>query len=229
MSVAVREQTPAAAGAGGSVATAAGPLLCLIFALRRMRLDSAPELAPKVRRQVEDFVEAARRQGVLPADIDDAVYALAAAIDETMLTAEWSGRDAWERESLARRYCNNEFVGDGFFDKLAQIRHGSARRKDVLQVYYYCLAAGFRGRLIEEPAKLSQLMEELSRDLAPADVALAPHGLPQGGRFEPIQRFPWIAVAATCIVIPLFFWALFSFLLDGKADEIVRRLGSITF
>ncbi len=183
------------AGAAGALVAASGPLLSLIIVLRRAKdLDAFGDIRGTVARLVEDLRTRARMERMNPRDVDDVIYALAATIDETLLMADWSGRSPWAQEPLARRYCNDEFVGVGFFDKLEALRLDFAARRDVVEVFYYCLVAGFRGRMAEDPAAFDRLMSALSADLQPGSRELSPDlGAARGGRLRAtVNRFPFI-------------------------------------
>lgn len=209
------------------LADAAGGLLSLIVLLRRTPdLDGLRDLRMTVERLIAEFRGRARDQGAPQADVDDATYALAATIDELLLNARWNGRDIWERDSLARTWCNDEFVGLGFYDKLTQIRRGGSARPEVVEVFYYCLLAGFQGKLVEEPGQLKALVEELSRDLAAPVKQLSPRGqMPaEGAAVGALKRFPWPAVVITAVFLPLLVLLLAYGMLDRHRDSILRAL-----
>jgi type VI secretion system protein ImpK len=215
---------------GGKLASAAGPILSMIFVLRKSRdLDRHPDLHGKVVQAFEDFRRQARDAGVAPGDLEDASYALAATLDETMLLANWSGRDHWQADSMARRYCNNEFVGLGFYDKLAQVRRGVPPRHEVMEIFYYCLVAGFQGKLVEAPKELTDLIDQLSRELSAAPATVSPNAYQKPGRLEPLKRFPWLAVVLSCVALPFFVWLLTWSLLDRRAERIVEALRAYHF
>lgn len=212
------------------LAQAAGPALSMLFVLRRTRdLDSLQSAQPAVISQLEGFRRTARDLAVPTQDIEDATYALAAAFDESMLTRSWQGRDAWQAQSLAQRYCNNEFVGLGFYDKLAQVRRSSPPRLDVAEIYFYCLVAGFQGRLAESPKEHADLIDALAREIAPPANELAPRAYAEKAKLAPLRRFPWLAVVLTCVVLPFLVWLVSWSVLDGRAAQIVRELESIQF
>jgi len=222
-------ETPSRAARGAhapSLSDAAGPLLSLIFVLRGTSdLDALPDLRGKVERVFAEFRSRARDLGAPAPDIEDASYALAALVDETLLNANWVGRSAWQANSFARQYCNDEFVGLGFFDKLAQVRR-TPGREHVVEVFYYCLASGFQGKLVDEPARIGDLLDELSKEVSSAEKALAPHGLPaaEHGALEPIRQFPWPAVVVTFVFLPILVWLVSWHALNGQAGKIVRAL-----
>src|SRR5262245_31343073 len=72
-----------------------------------------------------------------PADVEHARYALAAFIDETILNSHSPMKDAWVAMPLQMRYFNENTAGEGFFERLEQIRKMRGAR-DALEVYYLC-------------------------------------------------------------------------------------------
>jgi type VI secretion system protein ImpK len=212
----------------GRLTRCAGSLLSLLIVLRRSRdLDGFVDLRQTVDRLFREFANQARDEGATTEEIAAASYALAASFDEILLSASWNGRDGWQRDNLARQYCNDEFVGDGFFDKLAEIRHAAPPRREVLEIFYYCLISGFQGRMVESPQQRQSLIEELSREIGTPAQTLAPSGLPvpEGGKLQPIRRFPWPMVVLASVFIPILIWLLSWEALDRHADKIVQALG----
>lgn len=208
----------------GKIADAAGSLLSLIIVLRRTaNLDELKDLRGTVDRMMHDFRSRLRDEGVAPVDIDDSCYAIAATFDETLLNARWAGRDNWEKNALARTYCNDEFVGLGFFDKLAQLRRSSNPPRDVIEIFYYCLVSGFQGKMVETPRELADLVDELSKEIGTTARVLSPAGMPEkAAALEPMRRFPWPLVAITAIFLPLLFWLVAWNIIDRHADNIRR-------
>lgn len=214
--------------APGRLADAAGPLLSLIIVLKRTaELDQLTDLRGTVDRLIQEFRSRARDEEIPAADIDDATYALAATFDETLLNARWAGRDAWERNALAKTWCGDEFVGLGFYDKLAQLRRSSSPRRDVIEVFYYCLVSGFQGKLVENPRQLADLVDELSKEIAPQVKTLSVAGYPEkeGAGLDPIRRFPWPVVVITSIFLPLLVWLIAWNVIDRYAGAIRQAFG----
>lgn len=212
----------------GRLTRSAGSLLSLLIVLRKSRdLDSIIDLRLSVGRLFQDFRGLARDEEIPQVEIDDASYALAASFDEILLRATWEGKEAWQRDSLAKQYCNDEFVGDGFYDKLAEVRRSSTAKREVVEVFYYCLIAGFQGRMVESASQREGLIDELSREIGTNKQILSPNGLPvpEGGKLEPIKRFPWPMVVSASVFITVLFWLLSWNALDRHADKIVRALG----
>jgi type VI secretion system protein ImpK len=205
----------------------AGSLLSLILLLRRSTdLDQFRDLRLTVERLIAEFRAKARDDGASGTDVDDATYALAATIDEILLNARWAGRDAWERDTLARTWCQDEFVGIGFYDKLNQIRRSGTARPQALEVFYYCLVAGFQGKLVEDPAQWNKLVEDLAPEIAPPVKILSPEGQldEKQGAGSRLASFPWPAVLITAVFLPLLVLLLAYGIVDRNRDAILKAL-----
>ncbi len=76
---------------------------------------------------------------------DQAWYAVAAYVDEKLLTSKWSERRAWFKHSLQRKYFQTTQAGAEFYDRLNSLnRHGDD--KSVREVFLLCLGLGFKGK-----------------------------------------------------------------------------------
>ncbi len=84
---------------------------------------------------------------ITPDDFDLARFAVVAWVDETLLSSQWQDKDRWQKESLQRLYYQIADAGELFFDRLNAI---GPHQRDVREVYYLCLAMGFKGRYIDE-------------------------------------------------------------------------------
>ena len=82
-----------------------------------------------------------------PDDFDLARFAVVAWVDETLLSSPWQDKEHWQKESLQRLYYQTADAGELFFDRLNAI---GPHQRDVREVYYLCLAMGFKGRYIHE-------------------------------------------------------------------------------
>jgi type VI secretion system protein ImpK len=80
-------------------------------------------------------------------DFDLARFAVVAWVEETLLSSAWQDKDRWQKESLQRLYYQIADAGEIFFDRLNTI---GPHQRDVREVYYLCLAMGFKGRYIHE-------------------------------------------------------------------------------
>jgi type VI secretion system protein ImpK len=86
-----------------------------------------------------------KQAGITDTDLRDATYAIAALMDEQLLRSNWTGRTAWMAQPLQLTYFNENTAGEGFFQRLSALEQ-SPGQEHLVQIYYLCLALGFRGR-----------------------------------------------------------------------------------
>ena len=104
-------------------------------------------------------------------DYDLARFAICAWIDETVLSSNWDGRRQWQGEQLQRRYYNTTEAGIEFYNRLNMI---GLHQGDVREIYYMCLAMGFKGRYCntDDAILLEQLKDSNLKLLMGSSVGL---------------------------------------------------------
>jgi type VI secretion system protein ImpK len=169
-----------------------------------------------------------------PEDYDLARFMVCAWIDEVILSSSWPQKNLWQREQLQRMYYNTTDAGVEAFERLNGL---GFHQRDVREVYYHCLALGFKGRFIHpgdeyllEQLKTSNLkilmgssvgMPSLEKsDLFPeafpaASVAIAPQ--------QQKLRFSVVTVMAIAGPLVLFglLYLVYYFTLSGLANKFV--------
>jgi type VI secretion system protein ImpK len=203
---------------------------CFVFA---MQLREAPFLGDpdELRRRALDVIErasrAARRDGATLEDVRDAEFAVVALIDEAVLSSKWEGKERWAAAPLQLERYERFDAGEVFFDKLEELRR-RVESRGVLEVFYLCLATGFRGKYQFLPQdELRTLIEDVQAELLGhrdrEGVPLSPNGRPRtfarptGAR----SRGAWpIIVGAVVLAAILYAWARFS--LGGAAADAAQ-------
>jgi type VI secretion system protein ImpK len=101
------------------------------------------------------------REGIPPGtvseeDYDSARFAICAWVDEAIMNSPWNDNLRWQKEPLQRLYFQTTNAGELFFDRLNAI---GAHQHDTREVYYLCLAMGFKGRYgnVDDAYLLEQL------------------------------------------------------------------------
>lgn len=178
--------------------------------------------------------EAAAKKGQVPLDeYDQARFAVCAWIDEKLLASSWAHKGVWQREQLQRLYYNTTDAGVEVFDRLNAL---GLHQSDLREVYYLCLALGFKGRFINQGDDF--LLDQLrgsnlkviagsTPGMAPPDrTELFPEGLPlRGAEIQPKHsKFRYslglvIAVAAPLLLFGVLY-LIFRFTLGGVAEKI---------
>jgi len=192
------------------------PCFTLILQLRSTEEYGDPEV---LRQRIKDLLDRADREasriGASTEDMRLTKFALVAFIDETILSTSWSQRDAWTAKPLQLELYNRYDAGEEFFEKLKPLLDDPERHAEVLEVYYLCMALGFKGRYqLHEQERLRILIEDSLRALRDElDVGrdqLAPHGKPRDQVTTEVRnRLPvWVIVAAAAAIAVIVYFGL---------------------
>ncbi|SHM32331.1 type VI secretion system protein ImpK [Duganella sacchari] len=140
----------------------------LLFMLRNgSEPPSESALLDTITAYLADFDGEARKLRAGGQDIDDAKYAFCAALDEIILSSQFSMRFAWERRPLQLVIFGDQLAGEHFFDRLEALRSAGSNRLAALQVFHMCLLIGFRGKYtLDASDKLAYLTARLGEEIA---------------------------------------------------------------
>ncbi|MFQ5559509.1 MAG: type IVB secretion system protein IcmH/DotU [Nitrospinota bacterium] len=93
-------------------------------------------------------------------------YALAALLDEIILTSAWEGKGFWQSHSLQLEFFNENIAGTEFFNKADALRKSGSEQIDTLEIFYFCIVLGFEGKFkIEGLEKLRLFRNTLSEEI----------------------------------------------------------------
>ncbi len=121
----------------------------------------------RIVRMLDEFDREARRLHAHGDDIGAAKYAYCAALDEIVLSSEFSLRGAWERTPLQLTVFGDQLAGKHFFERLEALRGKGAVRLQALQVFHMCLLMGFKGRYaMDERDRLAWITARLGDEIA---------------------------------------------------------------
>lgn len=144
-------QTLFGQGGGGkdvpSLAVLATDILLLGVKIRETRdLGNPEQLKGLLLAYFRDFDRACVMHRKPPEASEQAKYALAAFIDETVINSENNCRESWVTEPLQTQFFNDNLAGENFFKRLESMLPDLRQHLDAAEVYYLCLALGFQGR-----------------------------------------------------------------------------------
>lgn len=225
------------------VAEAAGPVrswnLALAFqevftAVVRLRYGKqAVPNADAFRAHLKEALRAAdqdgRARGYSTEDVQKAILALVAFIDESVLNSRNPVFADWSRRPLQEELYGRHIAGELFFETLQQllVRLDSVETADLLEVYYLCLALGYRGRYVGAPGELAAIMQaikEKMRRCRPSSPALSPRwqlpdeAIRTSGKDAWVGRLMWTAVG--CLAFALLLFIVFKFALISGAGDL---------
>ncbi len=213
----------------GGLADLCADLLAFGLELKRSGDPGDPEiLRAKIDERFREMDARARQADIPQQDVQAAKYALAAFIDETILTSDWPLRNSWADKPLQLAYFNDFSAGEEFYNKVDAAR--GAKNAQVMEVYYLCLALGFRGKYVDlqgmEKKKIlmDTLLREIKAALPPQSQGLSPRWLPPDALPALARKFPaWLAAAA-CGLFLLGLYLLLSFLLGLRSGGVQKIL-----
>jgi type VI secretion system protein ImpK len=173
--------------------------------------------ADALRIRFQQLFDEAERKGQALGKTADALqqarYAVAAFVDEMILTSQWPHRDGWSARPLQYEFFREHVAGEEFFNRLDAMRRGGGD-PDLLALYFLCLILGFEGKYrLHGGEKLKALVAELAQDLRAAQAnsaPLSPHGKRPDELIEAVKRgLPsWVVVVASAAVVFFFYVAL---------------------
>ncbi len=187
--------------------TFAGPIFDLILRLKAGIVAPSNDLRPKIAGMLEDFEKRAERYRFNHKIVQVSKFALASFVDETVLTNNFPLKNEWEKNPLQLEYFGEQLAGNKYFDKLEAMVKQIDMTVDAVEIYYFCMLLGFKGRYaIYEHDKLLSIMQTTANALVKAGrikpVELSPHWL-ANDQPEPIERrgMPtWAKVSAMALL-----------------------------
>jgi type VI secretion system protein ImpK len=165
-------------------------------------------------------------------DINSALFAIAVLADEKILSSSWQHKEDWSYQQLQREWFDTSNGGVEFFTRLDTLNSYNPRDVEVKEVYFYCLALGFRGRYFEEGQQsiIDQIIATTAQTLQDS--------LDLGNRLFPMAyndsapppvtfrtRFNWLPVivgAPLVGIILLYFYYRYDIL--NVSEQILRSL-----
>lgn len=151
-------------------------------------------------------------------------FALAAFIDETVLTADFPLRQEWEKYPLQLEYFGEHLAGVKFFERLEELLKESLQHIDIIELYYVCLLLGYKGRYkIYLEDQLKQVINNVAEHLIKANrlknVSLSPHAKANDQpKLVSDHGLPlWIKLTTiTAFAISIFVYIIFKLLLNNQ-------------
>ncbi len=162
--------------------------------------------------------------------LKDAKYALAAYIDEAVLSSNWPGRTEWMGRPLQLELFGDHLAGEGFFERLTHLRQGGEANADLLELFYVCLQLGFEG--VYKIKGLEQLMA-LQVDLRSQiegyqgvmDPRLSPAGAPAVPLMARVRReVPYWVITVVTVSIIFFTYLGYSMTVTKLVDSSVAAI-----
>lgn len=206
------------------------PVFESVLKLRAGILLPSAELRPSFERMLEELEQRAATLRFGAAQVQAVKFALAAFVDEVVLSESFPLRDKWEKYPLQLKYFGEHLAGIKFFDRLDEMMAQAEFDADVVEVYYVCLLLGFKGRYkIFLESQLKGVIEQVAERLRAAgrlrEGALSPHwrASDQPEPARDYSRALWIG-GGGAVVLLLLLYALLSLSLGGSVRAAQEQL-----
>ncbi len=164
--------------------------------------------------------------------LKDAKYALAAYIDEAVLSSNWPGRTEWMGRPLQLELFGDHLAGEGFFERLTHLRQGGEANAHLLELFYVCLQLGFEGvykiRGLEQLMALQvDLRSQIEGYQGVTDPRLSPAGAPAAPLMARVRReVPYWVITVVTVSIIFFTYLGYSMAVTRLVDSSVAEIGA---
>jgi type VI secretion system protein ImpK len=137
---------------------AANMLLALIPQLRATTSHADPAgLRLELLERLREFEDQARAAGVPRPQVTAARYLLCSFVDEVIAGTPWGAGGAWAERNLLQEFHDERWGGDKAFKLLERLGEDANTNRDLLELFYVCIALGFEGRYRGQPNGRAQL------------------------------------------------------------------------
>ena len=188
-------------------------------------LDDVNVLRRSVKELLDRFERDARDAGFEPEQVKNAEFALVALIDEAVINSNFAQRDVWIANPVQMELFNRFDAGEEFFRRLDDLRQHAQANLPVLEVYYFCLLLGFKGKYFQEPERLRHVVDDTKADVFrarphSATETLSPNGLPRDMIKQVVTKeLPLWIIGVGAAVIGFVFFLIMTFFINGEADK----------
>lgn len=216
------------------LADIAAECLMLILQLRSTNQYGNPDtLKTRVNEMFDRFEREARSTGIDNEKVTEAKFALVAFLDETIISSQWNQKAAWLSNPLQIQMFDTFNAGEEFFTHLNELRQRSSSNKDILEIYYLCLALGFKGKYqLQSPESLRRIIDDLNMELHPEMYQVIDSISPNGKSSDTIEfsgkrGLPTWVYPISAAVIFLILYVIMSVSANGKANDIIEALKNL--
>jgi type VI secretion system protein ImpK len=194
----------------------------------RLRFDGADVFRSQIFGAIESAKAEGLRRGYTQEDVNVAVFAVVAFLDESILNSANRTFAHWQSKPLQQELFGTDEAGDIIFRNISRLlgQKDSESLADLLEVHQLVLALGLRGRYsasgttAEISAILQKIQEKISRIRgAPITPTWQPPPQTVVQATDPwIPIMKWVAISCCCVALLLFI--IFKFSLSSAVTEL---------
>lgn len=221
---------------GWNLALAFQEVLTAVVRVRfgRQAVASADVFRTHVKDSLRAAAQDAMTRGYSQEDVQLAVYAVVAFIDESVMNSPQPVFAEWPRQPLQEELFGGHVAGETFFENLQKVMARNTQSADLLEIFALCLLLGYKGRYAVASGDLAGITHAL-RDkiqrIRGATGLLGPRGMIPAESIRLAQSDPWIRRlalgAAACALLALLCFVMFKLLLVSGASDLHAIAGRI--
>lgn len=183
---------------------------------------------------LDEFDEKNRKVRIDPEAAKLAGLAMAAALDEIVLTSSWDLRDDWMVRPVAFERFDDLNAGESFYQKLEDLRRRARPGTDELgamEIYATALALGFRGDLAGSggEARAHTLLQGLIRQIQEGrggSSQLAPHAIAARGVSAQFRSVPMWMIGSGMLLVVVLYSLVLHWLAHSSWNDVASQLSS---
>lgn len=182
----------------------------------RQAVQDAESFRHQIREALKSADHEARRRGYTGEDIQFAIFAVVAFLDESILNLRNPVFADWPRRPMQEELFGHHVAGEIFFQHLNKLlaRDESQETADLLEVYQLCMLLGFAGKhslsgrgelkaAMDASGEKIRRIRQLSSELSPQWTV--PHDAVKASSADPwVRRLIYGAIACLALAIVLF-------------------------
>jgi len=205
-----RGSSPAMDRRGWTLALAFQEIFTAIVRLRhnRQAVPNAEVFRAQMKQALREVDQSARGRGYSAEDVKQALFAVVAFLDESVLGCHNPAFATWPRLPMQAELYGQQLAGEVFFQELQKVlnRPDSQQTADLLEVYYLCLLLGFKGRYAAggDLYSLRGAIQEKIRHVRGSLPTLSPHGAIPADAVRLAQADRWVgrlAIGTTVLLV----------------------------
>lgn len=219
---------------GNDIVSLATPTLDLVLRLKAGLIAASNDLRPSVAALLKEMEERAETLRYSQKVVNQVKFALAAFVDETVLTNDFPLKEEWEKYPLQLEYFGEHLAGITYFERLKDMcQNHLDTMVDAIEIYYLCLLLGFKGKYkIYLEHELKGVIETTAEYLRKAGrlqaVELSPHWLVQDQPEPPKKKtLPiWFKISTLSLVVLMILFYLGELIFRNKflSDALGKML-----
>lgn len=235
---AVADQIPAVnrrrTRSGSDLIGVSTPVLELVLKLQAGLIALSTELRPTVGRMLQELEQRGATLRYSERQVKAVKFALAAFVDETIMTTNSTLREEWEKFPLQLEYFGEHLAGVKFFERLDELLKQVETDADVVEIYYLCLLLGFKGKFkVYMEDQLQGVIENTAGQLRRVgrlqETELSPHwqvsDQPEPARDLGLPLWAKIGASAVVLVVLMIYLVLVLLMkseVRNTAEQLLR-------